>query len=73
MNQPSMRNIASERLFMKSSTALPFSPAETMAQAKTMVNRITGRVLPSAAALTMLVGTMVIRKLDTVGFVTAPS
>ena len=73
MNQPSMRNMASERLFMKSTTGFPASPAETMARAKTMVKRMTDRVLPSAAAPTMLVGTMVIRKLETVGFVTAPS
>ena len=65
--------MASDRLFMKSSTALPFSPTDTIATAKTMVKRITGRVLPSAAALMMLVGTMVVRKLETVGLVMLPS
>ena len=65
--------MASDRLFMKSSTAFPLSPTETMATAKTMVKRITGRVLPSAAALMMLVGTMVVRKLEIVGLVMLPS
>ena len=46
---------------------------ERMATAKTMVNRITGRVLPSAPALMMLVGTMVMRKLVMVGVVISPS
>ena len=67
-----MKN-ASDRLFMKSSTGRPFSPTDKMAMAKTMVKRITGSVLPSAAALIMLVGTMVIRKLVTVGVVISPS
>ncbi len=41
--------------------------------AKMMVKRITGRLLPSAAALMMLVGTMVMRKLVMVGEVISPS
>ena len=46
---------------------------DKIAMAKTMVNKMTGRVLPSAAALTILVGTMAMRKLLIVGVVMSPS
>ena len=73
MKYPSILKKASERLFMKSMIILPFSLIESTATANMTVKRITGSVLPSARALKMLEGTMVLKKPETVVFARAES